>query len=172
MRLAEEAIKAKMGVELTVHGKARQYDPKALCCISLTNGLRVKAIWFVTWPLFDSFIMLCIVVNSIVLGMKNYDFRIVEDYDTTYNDNLEEVGLVLSIIFLIECVAKIIALGLVIHPKSYLRDAWNRLDFFVVLVSVFDFTSVNSGFLKILRMFRMLRPLRSINRLPELRKLI
>jgi hypothetical protein len=118
--------------------------------------------------------MLCIVANSVVLGMKDYTFRIkeVEDYDTAYNDKLDEVGLVLTIIFFAECVFKIIALGLVVHPKSYLRDSWNRLDFFVVCVSLLDFTSADSGFLKVLRMFRMLRPLRSINRLPELRKLI
>jgi hypothetical protein len=116
--------------------------------------------------------MLVIVINSILLGMRDYKDRISPEFDTNYNDTLDKVGIVLSIIFFIECICKIIAMGFVVHSKSYLRDSWNRLDFFVVAVSVFDFTSANSGFLKILRMFRMLRPLRSINKLPELRKLI
>ena len=41
-----------------------------------------------------------------------------------------------SIIFLFEFISKIIAMGFVIHKNSYLRDAWNWLDFFIVMVSV------------------------------------
>jgi voltage-dependent calcium channel N type alpha-1B len=35
-----------------------------------------------------------------------------------------------------EFVLKTVALGFVMHEHSYLRDAWNRLDFLVVCISV------------------------------------
>jgi hypothetical protein len=47
--------------------------------------------------------------------------------------------MVLSIIFALECILKIVGMGFVIHENSYLRDSWNRLDFFVVAVSILDF---------------------------------
>jgi hypothetical protein len=80
----------------------------------------------------------------------------------------------LSGIFLIECIVKIIAMGCFVHKKSYLRDAWNWLDFFVVLVSLLDFFPALNQYssLKVLRTARILRPLRSINKVPRLKVLI
>lgn len=65
-------------------------------------------------------------------------------------------------------------MGFCMHKKSYLRDRWNWLDFFVVLVSLLDFVPALDQYssLKVLRTARILRPLRSINKLPELKKLI
>lgn len=36
-------------------------------------------------------------------------------------------------IFTVEATVKIIALGLVLHENSYLRNIWNFMDFFVVV---------------------------------------
>ena len=78
-----------------------------------------------------------------------------------------------SIIFLIECICKLIAMGFFMHTNSYLRDGWNWLDFFIVIVSVIGWLPFfDAGALKALRTFRILRPLRSINSLPEMRGLI
>ena len=107
--------------------------------------------------------------------MFDYEFRIIEEdcYDSTWNDNLEKVGQVLSIIFLIEFILKVLAYGFVLHKNAYLKDPWNWLDFFVVSVSISDFfPGSTSGFLKILRMGRILRPLRAINVMPRIRILI
>jgi hypothetical protein len=73
--------------------------------------------------------------------MNDYSKRITkdEDYDSTWNDNLSIVGLIMSVIFMCECIFKIIAQGFCCHKNSYLRNAWNWLDFFVVLVSLLDF---------------------------------
>lgn len=72
-----------------------------------------------------------------------------------------------------ECSIKIIAKGFLFHRNAYLRDAWNCLDFFVVLISVVGFLpSIDPGMLKLLRTFRILRPLRSINRAPTMKNLI
>ena len=36
-------------------------------------------------------------------------------------------------IFTVEMVTKIVAMGFVLHPDSYLRNAWNIMDFIVVV---------------------------------------
>jgi hypothetical protein len=38
-----------------------------------------------------------------------------------------------SIVYTIEAILRIIALGFVVHKKSYLRDPWNLIDFIVVI---------------------------------------
>jgi hypothetical protein len=48
---------------------------------------------------------------------------------------------------------------------SYLRDSWNKMDFFIVCSSVLDMSLVNVKLpvIKILRLLRTLRPLRVIS---------
>ena len=41
-----------------------------------------------------------------------------------------------TVIFCLEMILRVIDLGFVIHPGSYLRDPWNVLDAVVVLVSI------------------------------------
>jgi hypothetical protein len=67
-------------------------------------------------------------------------------------------------------------MGLMFAENAYLDDSWNRLDGFLVLISVVDFilarTQVDAGpimrVLKIMRILRALRPLRVINKAPPL----
>ena len=63
---------------------------------------------------------------------------------------------------------KIAVYGFVFDKNAYLRDGWNVLDFFIVLISVGSTTglldSVSS--LRSLRTLRALRPLRAIKRAP------
>ena len=42
----------------------------------------------------------------------------------------------MTVIFCLEMILRVIDLGFVIHPGSYLRDPWNVLDAVVVLVSI------------------------------------
>lgn len=50
------------------------------------------------------------------------------------NTALETVEYVFLVIFTTECVMKIIALGFMMHPGAYLRNGWNLLDFFIVVI--------------------------------------
>ena len=77
-------------------------------------------------------------------------------------------------IFIFECVVKVISMGFCVHKLSYLREPFNCLDFFIVIVSVIGFLPLKGGSdsLKSLRTFRILRPLRSINRMPTMRQQI
>jgi hypothetical protein len=65
-------------------------------------------------------------------------------------------------LFIFEMATKLLALGLIMDEGSYLRDNWNRLDFFIVTSSIVDMSLTGSDLavLKILRMLRTLRPLR------------
>ena len=49
--------------------------------------------------------------------------------------------------------------------KSYLREEWSQLDFFIVVSSLIDVSvdSINLSIVKILRLLRTLRPLRFIS---------
>jgi hypothetical protein len=46
---------------------------------------------------------------------------------------LDFTNIIFTLIFLIECILKLIAFG-----KSYFANNWNRFDFFVVAASLFD----------------------------------
>jgi hypothetical protein len=70
-----------------------------------------------------------------------------------------------TVLFFLEMAVKIIALGLIMDDGSYLRDNWNRLDFFIVWASVVEYAlkDIQLPIIKIFRMLRVLRPLRFIS---------
>jgi voltage-dependent calcium channel L type alpha-1D len=55
------------------------------------------------------------------------------------------IDLVINSIFIIECIMKIIAYGYVMDQGSYLRDIWNMLDHFIVLISIVDMSLIGSN---------------------------
>lgn len=64
---------------------------------------------------------------------------------------------------------KIFALGFVFNKGAYIRDAWNILDFIIVIIgyiSTFGSSSIN---ISSLRVFRVLRPLRTVTKIEGLR---
>ena len=76
-------------------------------------------------------------------------------------------------IFVIEAFLKIVAQGFIMHRNAYLRDAWNWIDFIVVIVGVVELTPLmNNVSLKSLRTLRVIRPLRNISGNVYMRKLI
>ena len=73
-------------------------------------------------------------------------------------------------VFLLEFLLKMIAMGVLFEPNTYLRDWWNVLDFTVVASSILSLTG--SFNLSAIRTVRILRPLRSIKSIPGLRLLV
>ena len=55
--------------------------------------------------------------------------------------------------------------------KSYLKDGWNKLDFFIVVSSVISEVLKGQN-LNVLRTLRVLRPLRTISRVKSLKKML
>lgn len=47
--------------------------------------------------------------------------------------------MIFTMIFLFECVSKIIVMGFYKHKNAYLRDSWNKFDFTIVLISLANF---------------------------------
>ncbi|KAM9792186.1 voltage-dependent T-type calcium channel subunit alpha-1H-like [Neosynchiropus ocellatus] len=71
-----------------------------------------------------------------------------------------------------EMLVKMVALG-VIGQTGYLGDTWNRLDFFIVLVGMLEYSlDGHNVSLSAIRTVRVLRPLRAINRVPSMRILV
>lgn len=76
-------------------------------------------------------------------------------------------------LYSIEMILKIVGLGFIFPKGAYLRDAWNILDFIIVVSGYIPFLfqggSVN---LVVLRTFRVIRPLRTISGIEGLRVLV
>ena len=81
--------------------------------------------WF-----FQTFISLCIIANTVVLGMDKYP---ITDEEIFF---LENMNLGLTIVFVLEMIIKLIGLG----PKSYFKDSFNSFDCIIVCVSIIDFS--------------------------------
>ena len=76
------------------------------------------------------------------------------------------------VIFAIEMVLKMIAMGLIMHPNAYLRSTWNWLDFVVVTTGTLTMLFPTLPAVNTIRLVKMLRPLRSINRVRGMRVLV
>ena len=119
---------------------------------------------------FDNLITFFIILNSVLLASKEYRKNYDPNYDSNWNAYLEDFDIAFTVIFLLECVINIVALGFTGHRNSYLSDYWNWMDFVIVLISVASLTPwANQDSLKAFRTARVLRPLRSIKSLKSMR---
>ena len=76
------------------------------------------------------------------------------------------------IMFTMEMCTKMIAQGLFFHRHAYLRQAWNWLDFVVVLVGYVEMLAPALPGIKAIRLVKALRPLRTLQRIRGLRVLV
>jgi hypothetical protein len=74
-------------------------------------------------------------------------------------------------VFTLEAVIKISSMGFIAENGCYLRDAWNWLDFIVVITALFSFLPQMAN-VSGLRTFRLFRPLRSLSALPNMKILV
>ncbi|XP_056626060.1 voltage-dependent T-type calcium channel subunit alpha-1H [Triplophysa dalaica] len=114
--------------------------------------------------------MLVILLNCVTLGM----FQPCQDLEC-HSDRcsiLQAFDDFIFAFFAVEMVVKMVALG-VFGPKCYLGDTWNRLDLFIVMAGMLEYSldGHNVSFSAI-RTVRVLRPLRAINRVPSMRILV
>ena len=139
------------------------------CGLDGGNG-RLLALRVVTHPAFEIAILLAIGVSSGLLAAETHTFP--EEGTTTYAW-FEAVDIVFTVIFGVEMVLKMYALGLYSTSGSYFKSYFNVIDVIVVISAIF--THIFGGALKdlkSLRLLRAMRPLRSIHRLPALRLVI
>lgn len=153
---------------------------------SFTKGyLNVKQLCFliINTKLFDNISLLVIIANSVVMIFD----------DSTTNDNPNPIFGVLELWFQyaysVEMAFKILGLGFILGPDTYIKDVWNILDFFIVMMGYVTMIGDSqaeevirdqpgpqeeNGGLKVsgLRTFRVLRPLKSISSVKGLKVLI
>mmetsp|Transcript_6094 Transcript_6094/g.8195 ORF Transcript_6094/g.8195 Transcript_6094/m.8195 type:complete len:163 (-) Transcript_6094:20-508(-) len=140
------------------------FSKSSMNCMSDSNRLRQLCVKVIVNKWFDRLIILCIIANSLLLASKEYDEKYDVSYKSEWNAILDTLDIVFSVIFLVECILKIIGMGFIRHKQAYLRSAWNWIDFFIVIVSVIGFTPMSSdSSLKVFRTARILRPLRSMH---------
>ncbi|XP_043570332.1 voltage-dependent T-type calcium channel subunit alpha-1G-like isoform X6 [Chiloscyllium plagiosum] len=114
--------------------------------------------------------MLVILLNCVTLGM----FQPCEDNtcDSERCKILQGFDDFIFAFFAVEMIAKMVALG-IFGPKCYLGDTWNRLDFFIVIAGMLEYSlDLQNVSLSAVRTVRVLRPLRAINRVPSMRILV
>nr|XP_056723090.1 voltage-dependent T-type calcium channel subunit alpha-1G isoform X5 [Euleptes europaea] len=114
--------------------------------------------------------MLVILLNCVTLGM----FHPCEDMgcDSPRCKILQSFDDFIFAFFAVEMIIKMIALG-IFGKKCYLGDTWNRLDFFIVLAGMLEYSlDLQNVSFSAVRTVRVLRPLRAINRVPSMRILV
>ncbi|XP_065091466.1 voltage-dependent calcium channel type A subunit alpha-1-like isoform X6 [Ochlerotatus camptorhynchus] len=139
---------------------------------SSTNPMRRAAHWAVNLRYFDFFIMIVISLSSIALAAEDP----VQE-DAPRNIVLNNLDYAFTCVFTIELLLKVVDLGVILHPGSYLREIWNIMDAVVVgcaVISIgFDISGSDAGAdlstIKSLRVLRVLRPLKTIKRVPKLK---
>jgi len=129
---------------------------------------------------FENFILFSIVANCIFMAaepsVQKARLGDLSTNETGGNDsNWESFFLtfeyIFQIIFTIEMVMKIIALGFIAGEHSYLKEAWNLMDFVIVLISWVTLFFGESN-VSAIRALRALRTLRTISAFPRLAKLV
>ncbi|NXC45147.1 CAC1G protein, partial [Penelope pileata] len=119
---------------------------------------------------FERVSMLVILLNCVTLGM----FHPCEDIacDSPRCRILQSFDDFIFAFFAVEMIVKMIALG-IFGKKCYLGDTWNRLDFFIVIAGMLEYSlDLQNVSFSAVRTVRVLRPLRAINRVPSMRILV
>ncbi|CAH8493715.1 unnamed protein product [Heterobilharzia americana] len=99
-----------------------------------------------------------ILANCIVLAME---MHLPSNDKTTLSEKLEQTETYFLIIFCVEALLKIVALGFLFHRKAYLRNIWNIMDFIVVVTGLLAYILPNLN-QPAVRALRVLRPLKLV----------
>eukprot|EP00937_MAST-01D_sp_MAST-1D-sp2_P000780 g780.t1 len=148
----------------------------SLGCFPSDNVFRFWCAKVVTSKPFEWAVYFFILVSCVALGMMNPDNAelLTPDSEDAFYKYLYWVDFGTTILFDIEALLKIVAMGLYFGQDTYLKDGWNALDLLVNLASTIDmaFPDGNMGFFKALRGLRALRPLRLVSRSPGMKMVV
>ncbi|XP_039291754.1 sodium channel protein para isoform X2 [Nilaparvata lugens] len=122
------------------------------------NPIRRVAIYILVHPLFSIFIICTILFNCILMIMPT-------------TPTVESTEVIFTGIYTFESAVKVMARGFILQPFTYLRDAWNWLDF-VVIALAYVTMGIDLGNLAALRTFRVLRALKTVAIVPGLKTIV
>ncbi|XP_055621144.1 sodium channel protein para isoform X24 [Toxorhynchites rutilus septentrionalis] len=130
----------------------------ALYVLDPFNPIRRVAIYILVHPLFSLFIITTILTNCILMIMPT-------------TPTVESTEVLFTGIYTFESAVKVMARGFILQPFTYLRDAWNWLDF-VVIALAYVTMGIDLGNLAALRTFRVLRALKTVAIVPGLKTIV
>jgi len=145
-------------------------EGNSLMCFGPENAFRkgchAVAFHFVT----ETIVIILILASCVFLAMEE---PALAEGSATY-EFLQLMNYVLTGVFTIECLLKVIGLGLWQGEKAYLNSGWNVLDFVIVLISIMSLVFASAGVkaLRSMRALRALRPLRLVSRLKGLKVVV
>uniref|UniRef100_A0A667YXT9 Ion transport domain-containing protein n=1 Tax=Myripristis murdjan TaxID=586833 RepID=A0A667YXT9_9TELE len=145
--------------------------PVVFFCLKQTTCPRnwcIRMVLVNTW--FERISIMVILLNCVTLGM----YQPCENIDCTSDrcQILQAFDAFIYIFFALEMVVKMVALG-IFGRRCYLGDTWNRLDFFIVMAGMVEYSlDLQNINLSAIRTVRVLRPLKAINRVPSMRILV
>ena len=126
------------------------------------NAFRKKVYQIVQKTAFEVVVTVLIIVNILILAMKH------RAMSSGFSEGfLVASNWIFTVAFIIEALMKITAYG----PKHYWKDAWNKFDFLLVLVSVLDKILVLDGIGTFFRVFRVARIVRVARSASDLRRM-
>ena len=109
---------------------------------------------------FEFFMMGIIVFSALLIGIDTFEI------DPFYEEIIFSIDQIISIIFLIEIIARISSYK---KPLDFFKDGWNIFDFIIVSISLIPIEGNDSAVARLLRIFRILR---IITIVPELKGII
>uniref|UniRef100_A0A8W8KU20 Voltage-dependent calcium channel type A subunit alpha-1 n=1 Tax=Magallana gigas TaxID=29159 RepID=A0A8W8KU20_MAGGI len=155
---------AKKAADISLPGTGGS-SSRSLFIFSEENFIRKYAKIIIEWGPFEYMVLLTIIANCIVLALEEH---LPKDDKTPLAVQLEETEIYFVVIFLVEALLKIVALGFVLHKGAYLRNIWNIMDFVVVVTGIITMAASSQLDLRTLRAVRVLRPLKLVSGIPSL----
>ena len=117
----------------------------------------------------EKFILGIIILNTIIIFVGGYATSIFHKYLISIADNL------ITLIFLIELSVKLKSFGF----KNFFKSNWNRLDFFLIVISIptlvtfiFNINIIDVSFLLVFRVLRVFKTFRFLRFIPNVNQLI
>jgi len=155
------------------------YNHRSFYLFDLKHPVRRFAIAGLEWRwrgvnVWETTVLVLILLNTVQLAMYDpFDIPALKPV-SPLRDAMEGLGKFFSAVFLAECVVKVLALGFFVGRHTYLDDAFNYLDLFIVIVGVMDFfpSDGSSSNLSALRSLRVMRPLKLVTKFKDLREVV
>lgn len=149
-----------------IEDEAEEQKGYSLFFFAHDNCIRVALREFVCNSYFAGFIYHMIALNSLLLALDQPQLE-----DPYQRKTISRILFIISIIFIAEFVIKIIVSGFYWGgDRTYLKDAWNILDFMIVQFSFLTWIleaiagDTNISFIRGFRALRALRPLRVVSK--------
>jgi len=126
--------------------------------LSPFSPVRRVAIHVLVHPLFSLIIIVTILLNCLMMILPP-------------TERIESTEVVFTAIYTFESATKVMGRGFVLTKFTYLRDAWNWLDFIVISLAYLTM-GIDLGNLAALRTFRVLRALKTVAIIPGLKTIV